>query len=350
MNIEVDNHKLMYHPERVAEFKKKGDCFPVYVEIGLTNACNHKCIFCALDYLENEGTFIDKEVLISNLKNMAENGVKSVMFAGEGEPLLHKDVCLFVKKAKEFGIDISITTNGVLFSEEKIKECLSDLSWIRFSIDAGTPESYSKIHRAPVSDFDIIIKNLRNAVDFKEKNNLNVTIGTQLLLISSNSEEAIILAEKLKEIGVDNLQIKPYSHHPKSLNDISVKYDKSNQLKEELTKLNSDKFKIYFRSSTMERIQDGINYPECYGLPFFALIDSKGNVIPCNLYYGNPEFTYGNLYKNSFPEIWRSERRKQILQKLREKGVKECRVGCRLDPINRYLHRIKNPHPHDNFI
>ncbi len=350
MRIEVDNHKLMYHPERVAEFKKKGDCFPVYVEIGLTNACNHKCIFCALDFLGNRGDFIDSQILTSNLKYMAENGIKSVMFAGEGEPLLHKDINLFVKKSKEFGMDISLTTNGVLFSEEKIKECLPNLSWMRFSIDAGTKENYAKIHKTSANDFDIIMRNLKDAVDFKEKNNLNVAIGTQLLLISSNSEEAIILAEKLKDIGVDNLQIKPYSHHPKSLNDLSVKYDRFNLLKEEITKLNSEKFKVYFRSATIERIQEGICYPECYGLPFFALIDSKGNVIPCNLYYGNPDFTYGNIYKNNFLEIWKSERRKQILQKLRENGVKECRLGCRLDPINRYLHRIKNPHPHDNFI
>lgn len=350
MKIEVDNHKLMYHPERVDEFRKTGDCFPIYIEIGLTNACNHKCIFCALDFLENGGSFIDKNILIQNLESMAKNGVKSVMFAGEGEPLLHKDINLFVKKSKEFGMDISITTNGVLFSVDRIKECLPNLSWLRFSIDAGTSKSYAKIHGTSDLDFNLIMKNLKDAVDFKEKNNLNVTIGTQLLLISENSEEAVILAEKLREIGVDNLQIKPYSHHPRSLNDLSVKYGESDKIKEELMKLNSDKFKVYFRSATIERIQDGICYPECYGLPFFALIDSRGNIIPCNLYYGNKEFTYGNLYKNSFSEIWKSERRRQILQKLREKGVKECRVGCRLDPINRYLHRIKNPYPHDNFI
>ena len=48
--IDIDSHKLMYHPERVAEWKEKGDCYPIYVEIGLTNVCNHKCIFCGLDW------------------------------------------------------------------------------------------------------------------------------------------------------------------------------------------------------------------------------------------------------------------------------------------------------------
>ena len=117
--IEVDNHKLMYHPERVAEWKEKGDCYPIYVEIGPTNRCNHGCIFCALDFLENGTDMIDTNIMISTLENMANHGVKSIMFAGEGEPLLHKDIGLFTQKAKGYGLDIAITTNGVAFTQKK---------------------------------------------------------------------------------------------------------------------------------------------------------------------------------------------------------------------------------------
>ncbi len=347
---DVDSHKLMFHPRRVSEYAEKGDCYPIYVEIGLTNACNHKCIFCALDYLENGGIFIDRDILISNLKIMGEKGVKSIMFAGEGEPLMHKDIGLFVKKAKESGIDVSITTNGILFNEAKIEECLPNLSWIRFSIDAATPENYSRIHGTKKEDFDKLMDNLKKAVLFRNKNNFKTTIGTQFLMISENIDEAIELAKSLKEIGVDNLQIKPYSHHPKSLNDFSVSPADSDNLKKEIMKFDSENFKVLFRKSTLERIQEGINYPECYGLPFFALIDSKGNIMPCNLYYGNPDFTYGNLYEKNFHEIWESGKRKEIIKKLKEKGVENCRKGCRLDVINRYLHRLKNPWEHDNFI
>ncbi|MDO8528374.1 MAG: radical SAM protein, partial [Nanoarchaeota archaeon] len=85
MGIDISNHKLMYHPKRVYEWNEKGDCYPIYVEIGLTNLCNHKCIFCALDFLKHEGNFIDREVMLKALKEMGEKGVKSIMFAGEGE-------------------------------------------------------------------------------------------------------------------------------------------------------------------------------------------------------------------------------------------------------------------------
>ena len=350
--IDIDHHKLMYHPERIAEWMKNGDCYPIYIEIGPTNSCNHKCSFCALDFIVGSGKieFINSALMLKTLKEMGEKGVKSIMFAGEGEPLLHKDIGLFVKTSKQYRIDVSITTNGIALTKEKIEQCIPHLSWIRFSVDSGSPENYSAVHGTKSRDFEILKKNIEGAVKFRDENNLGVTIGAQFLAISQNIGEAPKLAEMLKEIGADNLQIKPYSHHPSSSNDFSTDSKYLDNLEKQLMKFSSDKFKVLFRKATMERIHCGITYNECYGSPFFALVDARGNVINCNLFYNNDEFTYGNLYKNSFEEIWQSEKRKEVLEKMRKKGVKECRVGCRIDPVNRYLDRLKNPHDHDNFI
>ncbi len=345
--MDVDYHKLMYHPERVSEWKEKGDCYPIYVEVGLTNACNHRCIFCALDFVDFGKDFIDRDIMVSSLKNMAEHGVKSIMFAGEGEPLLHKDIGLFTQKAKEYGMDISITTNGAAFTEKKIEQCMPNLSWIRFSIDSGSPRNYSKMHGTNSRDFEKVVYNIEKSVEFENKNNLQTTIGVQFLMLPQSMKEGTKLAKICKDIGVDNLQVKPYSHHPKSNNDFVVNTKQYNKLEKKLKKFNAEDFKIIFRKATVQRIESGINYEKCYGLPFFTLIDSKGNVLPCNIFYDNDKFTYGNLYENSFSGIWKGEKRKKILEKI---NIDECRKGCRLDVINRYLDRVKNPKPHDNFI
>lgn len=345
---DVDSHKLMYHPRKVADWFEKGDCYPVHIEIGITARCNHRCVFCALDFLEHQGD-IDTQVLINAFKQMAEKGVKSVMFGGEGEPLLHKDIILLTQKAKEFGLDVAVTTNGTFLDQEKIEKCLPHLSWIKFSVDAGTPESYAKIHGTSEDQFYKLLENIKNAVEYKKQNNLDCTIGTQFLIIPQNLNEGTLLAEKLKQIGVDYLSVKPYAHHPKSFNNLIVNPEDYNKLEADLKNIGDDKFKVFFRKATIERIQEGNAYPECYGLSFFCLIDAKGNVLPCNLFYDSPEFTYGNLNFNSFNEIWGGERRKQILEKIKQKGVDDCRVGCRCDVINRYLHRLRNPLAHDNF-
>ncbi len=348
--IEADNHKLVFHPKRVWGWLEKGDCFPIYVEIGTTNRCNHRCIFCALDFLGYKPVDIDSKVMQKTLEEMACLGVKSVMFAGEGEPLLHKNISLFVQTSKKYGMDVSMTTNGILFNQKKLEEILPYLSWIRFSVDAGTSETYAQIHRTNKKDFEKLISNMYQTVQLRNEKIYPATIGVQFLLIPQNLKEALLLTKKAKEIGVDNIQIKPYSHHPLSKNEFKIDYSKIEYLKEDVESYSDKNFQAIYRDNTVHRLQEGKDYNECYGLPFFALITAKGDIIPCNLFYENPEFSYGNINQQGFKEIWLSEKRKEVIKKLKERGIKECRGSCRLDPLNRYLHRLKNPHPHDNFI
>jgi radical SAM protein with 4Fe4S-binding SPASM domain len=272
------------------------------------------------------------------------------MFGGEGEPFMHKDLPLFVQKSKEYGMDVSITTNGVLFDKEKMEACLPYLSWIKFSVDAGNEKQYANIHRTPEKNFDVLIQNIKHAVEFKRKNNLEATIGTQFLMIPESIAGAKELDSKLREFEPDYLVIKPYSFHPKSQHNQKILDSKEYQaIEESLNGLETDKFKIIFRRATLNRIIKGNDYPQCYGLPFISLIDSLGNVLPCNLFYDNKDLIYGNLYEQKFSEIWESEKRKSVLEKIRESGSKECRNGCRCDVINRYLHRLRHPQAHDNF-
>jgi radical SAM protein with 4Fe4S-binding SPASM domain len=350
MKVEADSHKLIYHPERVSEWIRTGDCFPIYVEIGVTNRCNHRCIFCALDWFEKKPLDIDNDVMKRALHDMAECGVKSVMFAGDGEPLLHHDICEFITYAKFQGLDVSIATNGVLFTREKLEKTLPSLSWVRFSVDAGSPACHKTIHRGGSNDFQKIFRNIRDAVAIKKRDNLPVIIGVQFLLIPDNYEDLVPFINVFKKIGVDNIQIKPYSQHPLSKNRYSIEYAKYQDIEEVVREYETPEFQVIFRSQTTQRLIMKRNYNECYGLPFYTLIEADGTIIPCNLFHHNPDFSYGNLYNDSFRLIWKSERRKHILHQFTKNTIENCRDGCRLDAINRYLWQLKTPHPHVNFI
>ena len=248
------------------------------------------------------------------------------------------------------GLDVAIATNGVLFTEEKIRKCLPHLSWLRYSLDAGTADTHYKIHRGGKNDFDKIIENIRKAVEIKKQNHYPVVIGVQLLIISENFDEIIPFIRLMKEIGVDNVQLKPYSQHPLSKNRYAVDVTRMDQLAEQINEYNGDSFQVVFRQKSAHRVVEEKPYPECYGLPFYALIEADGNIIPCNLFHTRSEFAYGNLYAESFSEIWQSKKRHDVIAKIKEIGIETCRKGCRLDPANRYLSALKNPHPHVNFI
>gem|GEM_PF-6610384 len=47
----IDGHKLMYHVDRVYRWLNGKTVYPVYLEMGVYGGCNHRCVFCAFDYL-----------------------------------------------------------------------------------------------------------------------------------------------------------------------------------------------------------------------------------------------------------------------------------------------------------
>ena len=286
---------------------------------------------------------------------MAKNGVKSVMFAGEGEPLLFKNLDLIAQHCKEVGIDSSLTTNFVPIRKNSIERFIENCSWIKVSLNAGTKQTYASIHQAKEEDFDTVMQNLKDAVKYKSKNSLDCTIGVQMLLLPENKDEAVILAKTVKDIGVDYLVIKPYSQHLSSETTKykDIDYSKMMDIKDEVCSVSDDKFNVIFRANTIKKyVRKKQSYDTCYSTPFFwGYIASDGKVFGCSAYLGDDKFCYGNIYNNSFEEIWESKKRKQSYNYIQnELDIQNCRVNCRMDEVNRYLDRLKNPQDHDNFI
>ena len=353
-DIRIDGHKLMFHVDRLNKWLKGEKFFPIYVEVGPSGACNHRCIFCALEYLGYETRYINTQIFKERLEEMAGGGVKSLMFAGEGEPLLHKDIEELICFAKGCGIDVSVTTNGVLINKRISKESLEALSWIRVSFNAATRENYARVHGTQASDFDRVLENLEQLVSMKRRYQYSCTIGVQLLMIPENYQETEQLANILKEIGVDYFSIKPFSKHPLSSHSLDGNFDYGQMLsfQEALDRLSGNDFKILFRDHTMTKLTEKERgYDCCLGLPFWAYISSDGGVWACSAFLGKKEFFYGSLYEKTFTQIWEGPQREKVLEMVEhELDVSECREVCRLDEINRYLWELKHPHRHVNFI
>ncbi|MEW6172089.1 MAG: radical SAM protein [Bacillota bacterium] len=351
-DFRIDSHKLIFHPVRVSQWLQGDDIYPIYVEIAPSGSCNHRCVFCALDYLEYKPVFLDKDLILTNLREMAAKGVRSVMYAGEGEPLINKDTPEIVNKTREIGVDVAMTSNGVLFSKEKAAECLSSFTWVRFSVNAGTPETYQRVHRCRPGDFEKVISNLNSAVEIKRRKGLSTTIGVQMLLIPLNFQEVLTLGRMLREIGVDYFTIKPYSQHPKSNGSINSSFDYQEHLhlESQLRELETDTFQVIFRSNTMKKLSRAKPYNRCLGLPFWAYIDARANVWACSTYLGDADFCYGSLKEMSFSGIWEGAQRSKVLARIAKTDISKCREVCRLDEINIYLNNLRNPSRHVNFI
>lgn len=350
-NIRMDSHKLLYHPGRVADWLEGQDIYPIEVEISPSGACNHRCVFCAVDYIGYKPNFLDKDVILRDIRQMSARGLKSVICSGEGEPLLNRDLPAIANAAKACGVDVAMSSNGVLLTKETAEACLGAFTWIRFSIASLEESSYNAIQRGAAGDLERVKANLTEAVQIKRARGLHITLGVQCLLMPQNAAQLPSMARQLREMGLDYLTIKPYSQHKHSQNHQEIDYGLLLDLERELQQYTTEDFAVYFRANAMRKMRQEKSYKVCYGLPFMTHIDAAGSVWPCVAHIGVPEFCYGNIYEQTFEEIWAGERRRQVVEKMAALDINAlCREACRLDEINKYLDELKHPGEHVNFI
>ena len=203
----IDSHKLMYHLPRVCNWLEGKNVYPIYMEISPVGSCNHRCIFCAYDFIGYPNRKLDCDRLLTFLDEAKEVGVKSILYAGEGEPLLYPDIEKIITHSRNIGIDVGLFTNGQLLREELAAVILPLLTFVRFSLNGGTKENYADIHKVKPEIFERVIANIKKVSEIKEKESLGVDIGVQYVLLPENLNYLIDAVKTLKDTGVDYFAI-----------------------------------------------------------------------------------------------------------------------------------------------
>jgi cyclic pyranopterin phosphate synthase len=354
IDYRIDGTKIDLHPERVAAWLRGEKIYPLYLEIAPSGGCNHRCTFCAVDYLGYQTRFLDVEIMKERLWELGKLGVKSIMWAGEGEPLLHRGLDQMLSAGWQAGIHQAITTNGIALTERFCEYALWFLAWMKVSINAGYEEDYRRIHQAHDGDWPKLWRNLATAVRVRALWGIRVTLGAQMVLLPDNVNGAGMLAYRCREMGLDYLVIKPYSQHPKSETRqyAGLEYAEYADMIAGLEGLSTDTFHVIARRETMARVTGEREYATCQATPWFwGYIMATGDVYGCSAYLGDPRFRYGNIREQDFASIWNSQAKRGCETFVRDElDIKECRKSCRMDHANRYLWRIKNPEAHDNFV
>lgn len=343
--------KILFHEDWLRQWQKDPfNTFPIYVEVSPTGQCNHRCTFCAFDYVGYKKRLLAEDVLTDRLREMGTLGVKAVQFAGEGEPLLYSKLSDIMLATHEAGLDISMLTNAVLLKPEFVDRTIHAITWFQASINAGTAETYHEVHRVNPRDFDKALANMKYAMQVKRARGLSCEIGAQMTLIAANWHEAPLLAERLKDVGIDYLTLKPYSHHKLSVHSETevvaegFKYADILMLENIVRRVVGDRFEVDFRKTAMEAVDKGRSYNICHATPnAWAYISADGNVWSCSAYLGDQRFYLGNIYEHSsFKELWLGEKRRKHLEWMKTFAVNDhCRAFCRMHGANNALDSLK---------
>lgn len=247
---------------------------PISINLDLTTACNFHCAHCIdLDTINTKERY-NHEILLASLKNMAERGLRSAIIIGGGEPTLYQkfgEVIMFLKK---IGVKVAVVSNGtnnkIIYN---VVDRLDEKDWVRFSIDAGTNETFSRIHNPRIN---ISLEEICSWVPVIRERNPKVPVGFSFLItwegarnnkgtrIISNINEIVEATKLAREYGFDYISLKPFLIRqneaevmdPAAMADFKSTVAQIQRMIEEAETYGTENFKIV-RSTNLTVLEEG---------------------------------------------------------------------------------------------
>jgi len=349
-----DGTKLLWHMDRVIDHFDNGKCIaPIHIDMGATATCNSDCVYCYAKHQGHGGEILDRDVFLNLMHDAPFIGVKSIAIIGDGEPTLNPALYDAVRVGKENGLDLSVGTNGIALTPEKIDALLKNCVWLRFNLSAGTREGYKTVHGkdnwARVSD------NIDRAVKIKKEKGYPCTIGLQMVLIPHCVEEVIPEAKFAINTGVDYMVVKQYSD-PVCDKMSQVDRDWYNNKKTKNILKTAEDMSTYNTQIIIKwglmQFHDNKPYKHCVDIPLLIEISGTGKVYSCGYHFRDPKYELGDLNKQSIKEIVESDKYWKTIKYMRERYLvgKDCHGACRHDRTNEFIWNYLHKPEHLNFI
>ena len=335
--------KVYYFPDHLERLVAGSGAYPVHMQLGPVNFCNHDCTFCyaartMFDAKNTVRTRIDVERLLRIVREMGELGLRSVTLVGAGEPTLHPRVDEIIEGIGRLGMDVGMFTNGSCVTDRTARAIADHCTFVRFSLTGATPAVHDLVHAN--GDFQRVVENIRRIV--RARHRCLPTLGSQFVLASYSAPDVVAGARLAKSLGLDYYEIKPCYVAPDKPDQLenTLTLPECRDLMEEAKRLEDDVFKVYAKVDQAETVivnRDDRAYDDCPGHMTTAVLEADFELYLC-VNHKIPAFSFGNLREQSFRDVWHSRRRQEVLAGL---NVHDCIPRCRQDPLNRIVHEIR---------
>jgi MoaA/NifB/PqqE/SkfB family radical SAM enzyme len=357
---------------------------PVVVNVGLTDQCNLRCIHCRYRSPKKIGRLqekmdrsyiadsehppvsmksgvgeADSYFVNSLIETLAALGTPRIIFAGDGEPFLHRNVLDFIARAKHSGQHTAVFTNGTLLDRDTVDELLHQkLDVLRISVLSTSAEEYVSTH--PGTDRDAFDQLKDRILYLRDRKKAQKSGAPRLVLyttvLAQNCEGLAALPGLSAELGADEVvflalhdiggeTIAPLAPGEQQAEILQKQVASiAAQLDEKKVRHNLRAFINVFHKG---RLQTGNIYQEipCYYGWLGSVIKPDGNVFFCCPAHR----PVGNLNEQSFTRLWNSSayerlRKEAITIHKRSTPVSETDCyKCVHYAANLRLHRFLRP-------
>ena len=219
---------------------------------------------------------------------------------------------------------------------------MPQLNYLRINSSAGEKARYAEIMGVKEKWFDRVCQNIRDMVAIKKRDNLDVTIGLQMVLMPEYADQIIPLALLGKKLRPDYLVIKHCSDDEDgSLGVNYAGYKNLYDVLHEAESLSDESYKVIVKWSKIEA-EGERSYQRCYGAPFMLQLSGSGLVAPCGMLFNEryKKFHIGNICEQRFRDIWASDRYWEVMNYLaspRFNAQKMCGSLCLQHKVNEAL-------------
>jgi pyruvate-formate lyase-activating enzyme len=162
--------------------------------------CNLKCRHCYSSSGPRNAEELPATVLMSALDGLRAEGFNVASFSG-GEPLLYKELFTVMRYARQLGMVVTVTTNGMLLSGQRAQMLAEHAQLVAISVD-GVPDSHNRMRSHPQA-FEKMARNL----EFLRQ--ARIPFGFIFTLTLFNLNELAWVAQFAREQGASLLQVHP---------------------------------------------------------------------------------------------------------------------------------------------
>ena len=322
--VELYNDKILFSEDDYEKFAETAIASPIKsMCLHVSHDCNLRCDYC----FAATGDFGTGRKLMT-----FETGKKAIDFllresAGRknleldffgGEPLMNFDVVKQIveyarEEEKKVGktIRFTITTNGMLLTEEKMDFINNEMSNVVLSID-GRKEVNDRMRKRVDGrgSYDRIIENFKKFVPMRGDKDYYVR-GTYTKYNLDFSEDVIHLYEQgFEQISVEPVMAPPEMPYAITEEDLPKIFDEYERLSKRIQEiLDSGKFINFFHFMLdLEAGPCAIKRLKGCGCGNeYVAISPEGDIYPCHQFVGMEEYKMGNLDEGTFNKDMKKE-------------------------------------------